>query len=265
MPANKVVERIEVDANSLFYREHLARYHFSETYIQPGYTLDIATGTGYGADILAQHTGVSVIGVDIDLASLAQAYKTYKQISFMNVNGLALPFMDKCLQNIVTLETIEHIEDDHSYVQELARVLRPDGVCIVSTPNREHSLRHNRVNPYHVREYIEPELMGVLQTGFHDVRIFFQGYSSRYYDNVRQYSEAIQADKQKLNPAVQFAINHVYRPIKQHIPTSATNFFIHAMLKRTYPQPDFSDVTISDKPVEDTNVFIAVCKQPYIM
>jgi ubiquinone/menaquinone biosynthesis C-methylase UbiE len=255
---------MDVRPESLFYHEHLARYRFAETYIRRGRTLDIATGTGYGANLLCQNPEIYVVGADIDRQSLREARQEYpdKRIGFLSANGSLLPFQDDCFQNIVTLETIEHIADDYEYSRELARILHPDGVCVLSTPNREHSEHHHRSNPYHVREYSEYELIRLLRRYFTTVDLFYQGFADRYYRGVSQYAADIQSAKQQLNPLVQFIIDNTYRPMKQMVPTRMTNFFIRKLLKRTYPQPSLADIVISPGPLEDTSVFIAVCQQP---
>jgi len=76
-------------------------------------------------------------------------------------------------------------------------------VCILSTPGRACSLRQNIVNPYHVREYSEAELLELLKTFFGQVDLFHQGFSSRYHEQVSSYAASIQTQKQK-SPVLQF-------------------------------------------------------------
>lgn len=264
MNKKQVVERIEVQEDSLFYHEHLARYRFAASYLRPGWTLDIASGTGYGAQLLTEQAGIAVVAADLNWPSLTQARQTYpsRQIYFMEANGMHLPFADACFQNIVTLETLEHIPDDHGYVSELARVLRPDGVCVLSTPNRAYSLSRNRVNPYHVREYVEDELRTVLHRAFTQVHFFYQGFAERYHAELSAYSAAIQASKRQLNPMKQFLVNRIYRPLKKWAPSSIVNYFIQRWLKLFYPQPALADVIIAETPPKDLSVFVVVCREP---
>lgn len=264
MSRGQVVERMSVQPESLFYHEHLARYRFAAQHVQPGRTLDIASGTGYGTNLLSQTPGVSVVGADLDQLAMAQARRDYPdgRISFVIADGRFLPFCDACFDSIVTLETIEHIDDDHGYLRELTRVLRPNGVCILSTPNQAYSLRHKIVNPYHVREYAVDELLDMLSAYFAKVELYYQGYSAQYHARVRSYAASIQAEKKKLNPVVQFLIHYIYRPVKRLIPTRVVNAFIRRLLGLSYPQPDLGDITILPEPVEDASVFIMLCRQP---
>jgi SAM-dependent methyltransferase len=258
-----VVERMKVHPESLFYHEHVARYRFAETHLRPGPTLDLACGSGYGTDRLSRLPGVRAFGADIDLPSLHACRVDYPNhgVNFLAASGPRLPFSKGFFQNIVTLETIEHIEDDRGYLRELLRTLRPDGVCILSTPNCAYSQRQNIVNPYHVREYSESGLMELLQSFFGKVELFYQGFSARYHEQLSDYTVSIQTRK-KQNRMAQFAINTFYRPIKRLIPAGMANFFIHRWLGLKYPQPAVADINISDHPSVDTSVFIAVCHQP---
>ncbi|MCX7791214.1 MAG: class I SAM-dependent methyltransferase [Chloroflexaceae bacterium] len=155
MQSTTVVERMEAETASLFFQEHVARYRFAANHIRSGRVLDIACGTGYGAEILAEIGEVEIIGVDVFRPALFQARDAYpdRRISFLAGSGTQLPFGSETFHAIVTLETIEHIADDKAFLHELARVLRADGVCVLSTPNRQYSLDRKIHNPYHVREY----------------------------------------------------------------------------------------------------------------
>jgi 2-polyprenyl-3-methyl-5-hydroxy-6-metoxy-1,4-benzoquinol methylase len=158
------VERIPAHPGNLFFQEHLARYDFAKPHVRPGRILDIACGTGYGTDLFAHLPELSAVGVDLDRASIHAARKAYPDpiTHFCIASATQLPFPARSFSTIVSLETIEHVADDRSLVREFARLLTPDGACIISTPNRRYSLEQNIVNPYHVREYVETELRGLL-------------------------------------------------------------------------------------------------------
>jgi ubiquinone/menaquinone biosynthesis C-methylase UbiE len=262
MTMSKVVERIEVHPESLFYQEHLARYRFALRHLRPGLTLDIACGTGYGSQLLFEQRGSQVVGADVDRPALARARHDYPGHGtlFVAADGTRLPFPERCFHTIVTFETIEHIQADRAYVGELGRVLHPEGVCILSTPNRAYSEREKRRNPYHVREYDEAELARLLSTVFSQVSMFYQGFAAEYHHEVGRYTADIQARKQRLNPLMKFGVEHVYRPLKQLVPTRIANVFIRRLLGLRYPQPELSHISIADQPLADINVYVAVCR-----
>jgi ubiquinone/menaquinone biosynthesis C-methylase UbiE len=259
-----IVERIDPDLDSLYFNEHLARYRFAASHLTGGPTLDIATGTGYGADFLTGAGCSPVVGADVDLVSLHAARTAYpsSEIAFVYADGTNMPFTDASFRSVVTLETLEHIEDDSCFLREIVRVLVPDGVCVLSTPDRDYSVRHSIHNPYHVREYVESELRALLANFFEQVTIYYQGFSSNYHSRLDVHSHHIVSQKRQLHPALRFGIDRIYRPVKRIVPTRVTNTAIKALLNTSYPQPTRDDIIIGPERPRDASVLVAVCHQP---
>jgi SAM-dependent methyltransferase len=94
----------------------------------PGLVLDIGTGSGGIAAALAeQHRVISVDVVDQRV--------TTEGYSFL-LAGDSLPFRDGVFDVVVSNHVIEHVPDQERHLEEIARVLRPGGVCYLATPNR---------------------------------------------------------------------------------------------------------------------------------
>jgi len=68
---------------------------------------------------------------------------------------------------VVNFQVIEHLWDQPQFVAECARVLRPGGVLLMSTPNRITFSpgRDTPVNPFHTRELNAQELTELLVDG----------------------------------------------------------------------------------------------------
>lgn len=145
-------------------QEHLARYRFAKD-LARGRVLDVACGTGYGTAMLG------ATGVDLSLEALRYARRSTGRL--VAADALRLPF-GRAFDTVVSFETIEHVPDAARFVAECARVLRPGGTFIVSTPNRElWSPRSPRpLQRYHVREFNLREFLAVL--GPFKVRLFGQ-------------------------------------------------------------------------------------------
>ena len=163
--------------------EHLARYHFALQFVKGKRVLDAACGSGYGSAMLAEAAG-SVIGIDISGEAIGYARSNYAaaaaagaEIDFSEGDCLALPLNDHSVDVAVAFEIVEHIKDAAGFLRELRRVLRPDGVLILSTPNRLYYTEdRGEVNPFHEREYTFAELDRLIDPFFRHRRIIFENH-----------------------------------------------------------------------------------------
>jgi SAM-dependent methyltransferase len=136
-------------------QEHLARYRFAREHVR-GRVLDVACGTGYGTRLLG------AVGVDRSMEALRYARRY--PAPYVAADGGRLPF-GRRFDAVVSFETIEHLSDPERFVAECARVLKPGGVFLVSTPNRElWSPRSPKpLQRHHVREFNRREFLEVLR------------------------------------------------------------------------------------------------------
>ena len=129
--------------------------------IVSGNVLEIGTGSGYGVKYIApavtKFVTIDKFVCDVD-------FKAYPNVEFKQQT--VPPFTniaDNSFDFVVTFQVIEHIQNDNLYVQEIARVLKPGGKLVVTTPNRHTSLSRN---PWHIREYKPNELLTLLKKNF---------------------------------------------------------------------------------------------------
>src|SRR5882672_6003765 len=136
-------------------QEHVARYRFARDRVQ-GRILDVACGTGYGTAMLG------AVGADLSIEALRYARR--HPASYIAADAGRLPF-GRCFDAVVSFETIEHVPDPGRFVAECARVLKPGGVLLVSTPNRElWSPRSSKpLQRHHVKEFNRRELLDLLR------------------------------------------------------------------------------------------------------
>jgi 2-polyprenyl-3-methyl-5-hydroxy-6-metoxy-1,4-benzoquinol methylase len=152
--------------------EHRARYWWASSLVKGKNVLDAACGTGYGANILAAGGAASVVGVDRATHVIEFARRHAEGVASFEVGDLLeLPFADAAFDVTVCFEAIEHVDRPDSALDELARVLHPDGLLAISSPNRDV---YARGNPHHRYEFVPEELRFALRARFKHVRLLRQ-------------------------------------------------------------------------------------------
>jgi SAM-dependent methyltransferase len=125
--------------------------------------LEAGCGEGYGADVIA---GVArrVIALDYDESAVAHVRARYPRVQVTHGNLAELPLADSSVDAVVNFQVIEHLWDQDQFIRECARVLRPSGLLMVSTPNRITFSpgRDTPINPFHTRELNADELTQLL-------------------------------------------------------------------------------------------------------
>ncbi|HEX7341269.1 MAG TPA: glycosyltransferase [Rhodanobacteraceae bacterium] len=157
--------------------EHLHRYAWCMPLVEGKQVLDIACGEGYGAAMLAG-SAKSVIGVDIDPTAVAHAKREYvdvENLDFRRGDAALIPIESDGVDVVVSFETIEHHDKHQEMLSEIRRVLRPDGLLVISSPNRvvytEQAGHHNE---FHVKELDFGELDALLSGQFRQIHYFGQ-------------------------------------------------------------------------------------------
>lgn len=173
-------ERFVPGAPGEIWYEHWHRYHFAAPLVAGARTLDVACGSGYGSALLAAQAA-RVIGLDLSPAAIAHARSRYAgtpNVEFIAGDCKRLPLAAASVDAVVSFETLEHIHGQEAFVDEIARVLAPDGVLVLSCPNKfEYSDRRAAVNEFHVRELYRDELSALVTARFPHVAWYGQRMS----------------------------------------------------------------------------------------
>lgn len=173
-------ERLGNDPTSELWGEHRSRYRFAARQAAGLRVLDIACGAGFGLEMLRQ-AGARAIGMDLDAEALSTCRRGYPCAPVSRADAAHLPLPDESMDLVVSFETLEHVPDAEAVVAELARVLRPGGRLVLSTPNRVFGPPERHAgNPYHVREFDAEELRALLRERFERVAIHGQWVSARF-------------------------------------------------------------------------------------
>jgi SAM-dependent methyltransferase len=179
-PLTKTTERIipehfRTREERLLYLRHVFAYEYAKRLIGSETTvLEVGCGEGYGTTLLAQ-VAAQVTGLDVDAQTIAHAAEKYRRqgLEFKHYDGHRMPFADSCFDVVVSFQVVEHVHDDSWFAAEAARVTKPGGVFILTTPNRSYRLRPGQKpwNRFHLREYDASSLEATLHSHFTDVSI----------------------------------------------------------------------------------------------
>lgn len=157
--------------------EHWHRYGFALQLATGRRVLDAACGEGYGSALLVQVSG-HVIGVDLSAETIAHARSRYTapnlRFECADVTGLDA-FDGAPFDLIVSFETLEHVQQQQRMLDGFARLLAPDGLLLISTPDkRNYTDLSGQTNPHHVQELYREEFEALLRPRFAHVRLYAQ-------------------------------------------------------------------------------------------
>src|SRR5436190_12920609 len=173
------VERLDLessgDAAQVFL--HKQRYDFALARLsRKDSVLEVGTGTGFFSNILAGHCA-SYTGLEIDPESCEETRRRVgERGTVVQGDAQALPFPDGSFSAAVALEVLEHIPDYRKALREIHRCLRQDGRIIISVPYRRIGGK-TALNPYHVYEPGENELVQAFRHYFRNVETFYQYFA----------------------------------------------------------------------------------------
>lgn len=159
--------------------EHLHRYNSVLNIVKDKIVLDIACGTGYGSALLAQNAKC-VYGVDISQETIDYCNQNYNRANLTYIQGSIseIPLEDNSVDIIISFETIEHVNEElqKAFKKEINRVLKKDGLLIMSTPDKYvYSDIPEYKNEFHIKEFYKDEFKEYFVGSFKNIRFFNQG------------------------------------------------------------------------------------------
>ncbi|WP_342757077.1 methyltransferase domain-containing protein [Kineothrix sedimenti] len=177
--------------------EHYQRYESVQELVRHKTVLDAACGEGYGSNILAS-TAEKVIGLDISDEAVERAkikYGDTANLSFVIGSIAELPLEDNSVDIIVSFETIEHVAEELQvgFLREIGRVLKKDGILVMSTPNKEiYSDLYNFKNEFHIKEFYKDEFIRFLGTKFENIKLYNQYFEvASFIDSVEDKDDKV--------------------------------------------------------------------------
>jgi SAM-dependent methyltransferase len=162
----------DVPEENYWFQRHLVVYEWVARRVGGSRVIDMASGEGYGADVLAREAG-SVVGVEANPDAFEHSRLRYVRPNLRFERGMVEVYAEPC-DAVVFLQTIEHVQDPGAVLDHFASMLAPGGAAYVSTPNvltlaPEGAERSG--NPWHLREYRPDEFRALCEAHFGEVEL----------------------------------------------------------------------------------------------
>lgn len=113
------------------------RYKLAFNWIPQGINtfLDAGCAWGYGTRFFRQKSD-RVYGLDPTKVFVEVAKHRYSDIVFVESELEKTPFESDFFDAIVSCDTLEHVRDEISCLNEMFRILKPGGVLVITTPHK---------------------------------------------------------------------------------------------------------------------------------
>lgn len=127
------VRRSQMDVTSAenTYKQYV-EFVFQNTNSSTYKVLDIGCGNGWSTFLLSKKFN-EVIGLDVHASAFEP--ETNDKLKYIQGSTTNIPFVENTFDAVCTNECLEHVEDIKKALQEIDRVLKPDGIVIIVGPN----------------------------------------------------------------------------------------------------------------------------------
>ena len=139
----------------------ITRYNLAATLGKDKYILEIASGSGIGFGIMA-NKAAKVVGCDIDPIQVKMGNDYYKgRFELLELSAVNLSYTDNSFDLVIILEAIYYIQNIEAFINEVKRILRPNGQLLISYPNKDWA--NFNPSPYTYRYFEIEEMHHFLQ------------------------------------------------------------------------------------------------------
>lgn len=146
-----------------------------------GVFLDVGCGVGYLLNWLCQNSNSQGVGVDISEAALSLARKLYPNLRLVKAGVFDLPFGKESFDVVLAINLIEHIKNHHQALGEMRRVLKKNGLFILSTPDKNSLYKKIWIHePTHVHEFSKKEIIQLVSKYFKVTEVKFTNSVGRF-------------------------------------------------------------------------------------
>lgn len=129
--------------------------------LEGAFVLDVGCGTGFTLTQLPD--GVRALGLDCSPTALEYAQRRGTSAGLLQGMAGDLPVGTGGCDAVLALDVLEHLDDDRAAAAEIARVLRPGGVAVITVPAYRFLWSSHDETLEHKRRYRLPEITEVLR------------------------------------------------------------------------------------------------------
>jgi len=170
-----------------------------------------------------------------------------QNLTYRVMDAHILKFNNESFDTVVSIEVFEHLKDQSKVLEEVRRVLKTNGIFVLSTPNKICS---KGKNPYHVKEFFKSELEIILKKYFSKVKLYGQTKSEKVkkihegnrFKNILAKIDFLRFRDIFLKGKIRKIVYHLF------------GFNIEEDI-------DITDFVVSEKYVEKSDTLIGVCKK----
>ena len=162
----------DVPEENYWYRRHLVVYEWIAERVRGKRVIDMASGEGYGSDVLGR-SAASVVGVEANPEAFEHARLRYEAGGVRFERALVEEFAEPA-DAVVFLQTIEHLQDPDATLEHFRSIVGAGGAVFVSTPNvltLAPKGAERSDNPWHVHEYLPEEFERLCRRHFQRVEL----------------------------------------------------------------------------------------------
>jgi len=182
--------------NNLEFIRILTPYILTRSIVGDKTVLDIGCGFGHGTWLLASKGARQAISIDVDKKKTIQVNEfccNFRNCGTLVMDAQRLGFRDHSFQIVTCFEVLEHIPNTDLFFSEIRRVLKKDGILLLTTPNRALRLLplQRPWNPEHLREHtlrtlrkiIRKHFLSVELLGISGTPVFYRHYKRMWRQN----------------------------------------------------------------------------------
>ena len=172
------------DERRIIFHNRSIPYKFMYKFIEEGdVVLDYSCGQGGGTKFLSERASI-VYGIDYNehYINAAKKQNCRDNIEYFHGTDELMDEFDVDFDKIVSLHTIEHLEEDEIFFKRASKRLKKNGKLILEAPRLMPYPLGEPLYPFHLREYKRAELEQLIESNGFEIEIAYGGNRGDYLD-----------------------------------------------------------------------------------